>query len=348
MVWTIQQDHSFINLTYELRQQQVFIPKKPEHINTGKNININQIITQKNISDEDIFTTTGTGSDLEKNSMIKRNRFKKMKFFKKSSKNLNNSSIKLTISDKNNSSNDLSKSFHSNNNKNNKSAFDTNFSMQNDSEDKNYDFDIEMDSDDYSNINYQLLENNYIYNETNNIYSKEYLTSLKYEEYEYDTFCQSIIISGLKPTKANLIKKSVNFPPTCGHKECSQTLSFTPSILYSYQNKNKIEQIKISDLIAELIFPFFLKVCFLFDSTKKYPKCEEPIMNVIHNEKGDKYYMVSFFYYKKLNLKKFQERFKINNFKKEIETILQKNLTNDISIFVPESISLISRFPFIN
>ncbi len=348
MVWTIQQDHSFINLTYELRQQQVFIPKKTEHINSGKNININQIITQKNISDEDIFTTTGTGSDLEKNSMIKRNRFKKMKFFKKSSKNLNNSSIKLTISDKNNSSNDLSKSFHSNNNKNNKSAFDTNFSMQNDSEDKNYDFDIEMDSDDYSNINYQLLENNYIYNETNNIYSKEYLTSLKYEEYEYDTFCQSIIISGLKPTKANLIKKSVNFPPTCGHKECSQTLSFTPSILYSYQNKNKIEQIKISDLIAELIFPFGLKVCFLFDSTKKYPKCEEPIMNVIHNEKGDKYYMVSFFYYKKLNLKKFQERFKINNFKKEIETILQKNLTNDISIFVPESISLISRFPFIN
>ena len=119
MVWTIQQDHSFINLTYELRQQQVFIPKKTEHINSGKNININQIITQKNISDEDIFTTTGTGSDLEKNSMIKRNRFKKMKFFKKSSKNLNNSSIKLTISDKNNSSNDLSKSFHSNNNKNN-------------------------------------------------------------------------------------------------------------------------------------------------------------------------------------------------------------------------------------
>ena len=40
VVWTIQQDHSFINLTYELRQQQVFIPKKPEHINTGKNITI--------------------------------------------------------------------------------------------------------------------------------------------------------------------------------------------------------------------------------------------------------------------------------------------------------------------
>jgi len=131
-------------------------------------------------------------------------------------------------------------------------------SAQNSSEDKNdgeiYETDIE--SDDFSNINYQLLEDNYKYNDTNNIYSKEYLSSLKHEDYEYDTFCQSIIISGLKPTKANLMKNSNNFPSICGHNECSQYLSFSPSILYSYQNKNCSEQIKISDLISELIFPF--------------------------------------------------------------------------------------------
>ena len=49
-----------------------------------------------------------------------------------------------------------------------------------------------------------------------------------------------------------------------------------------------------------------------------------------------------------MNLKKFQDRYKVDNFKKEIELILQKNLTTDITILVPESISLISRFPFIN
>ena len=351
VVWIIQQEHSFINLTYELNLQQLSKVKKAEPINSVKNININinKIIVQKNISDEDIFTTSGKGSDFEKNSLVKRNRFKERKISKKSSKNFGINLNKLTISDKNNSSNDLSKSFHSNNQKNNKSAFDlANFSLQNDSDSKNYDNDTEIDSEDYSNINYQLLENNYIYNETNNIYSKGYLSSLKYEEYEYDTFCQSIIISGLKPTRINLLKLTQDFPSVCGHKECSHAYSLSPSILYSYQNKNRLEQIKISDLIAELIFPFGIKVCFLFDSINKYPKCEEPVMNVIHNEKGDKYYMVSFLYYKKMNLKKFQERFKINNFKKEIETILQKNLTNDISIFVPESISLISRFPFIN
>ena len=278
--------------------------------------------------------------------MKKRNNFKEKKILNKSSKNLMHHINKKIISDKNNSSND--KSFYSNNPKN-KNVYDfTNNSELNDSENKNYDYDTDIDSEDCLNINYQLLENNYIYNDTNNIYSKEYLSSLKYEEYEYDTFCQSIIVSGLKSNKMNILKKSINFPSICGHKECSQIGSFSPSILYNYQNKSILDQIIISDLIAELIYPFGIKVCFLFDSTHKYPKCEEPIMNVIHNEKGDKYYIVSFFYYKKMSLQKFQERYKLNNFKKEIELILQKNITYDTSIFVPEGISLISRFPFIN
>ena len=50
--------------------------------------------------------------------------------------------------------------------------------------------------------------------------------------------------------------------------------------------------------------------------------------------------MVSFFYYKKMNLKKFQ--LQSNNLKKDLELILQKNITNDLTIFVPESISFIA------
>ena len=283
--------------------------------------------------------------------MNKKSILSKREFSKKSSKKLINMFSKKNVGDNSLSSKDLNKSYHSSNPKN-KSMFDFgNNSMQNGSDDKNYDNDnneTDIESDDYSNINYQLLEDNFIYNGTNNIYSKEYLSSLKYEEYEYDTFCQSIIISGLKPAKANLIKNTKYFPAICEHNQCSQYFSFAPSILYSYQNKNKNDQLKLSDLIAELIFPCGIKVCFLYNITQKYPKCDESIMNIIRNEKGDKYYIVSFFYYKKMNLKKFQDRYKVDNFKKEIELILQKNLTTDITILVPESISLISRFPFIN
>ena len=331
-VWTIHQDNSFINLTYELRMQQNSKPNKILINGSAKNMKINQEFTKK-ISDEDMITTTytGTGSEFDKNLNILTN--------------VNKKSLS-----KNNSSNDLSKSFTSNNQK---PKSEINYSEQNDSANKNNDNDTDItdiDSEDYLNINYQLLELNYVYKDINNIYSKEYLLSLKNEDYEYDTFCQSIIISGLKPTKANLLTKTVNFPSLCGHKECSQMCSFSPSILFNYQNKNNKDQIKMSDLIAELVFPFGIKVCFLFDSNlNNYPKFEEPIMNIIHNEKGDKYYMVSLIYYKKMNFKKFQQRFnKTNDIKKEIELIIQKNLVNDAIIFVPESVSLISRFPFIN
>ena len=43
--------------------------------------------------------------------------------------------------------------------------------------------------------NYQILEDNSILNDENNIFSKEYISKLNFSEYQYDTFCQSIIIT---------------------------------------------------------------------------------------------------------------------------------------------------------
>ena len=345
-MWTMQQDNSFVNLIYEIEKMEVKNNINIKlNITVGKNININKIISHpKHHLEEEIFTTSGRSINSDKNKKEKKNRLNLD--FPKSSKN---PYLNLKKNPESGSSGELSKSFLSN--PKNKSAYDlwnNSNSGQNDSEDKNYENDSDIESDDLMNINYQLLENNYIFNDTNNIYSKEYLSSLNANEYEYDTFCLCIVISGLKPSKVNIINSSNYFPSLCNHQQCSQYCSFKPSVLYSYQNKTRKDQIQISDLVAELIFPFGLKICFYSDENQKYPKCEEPIMNVIHNEKGDKYYIMSFFYYKKMNLKKFQERFKTNNLKKDLELILQKNISNDIAIFVPESISLISKFPFIN
>ena len=117
--------------------------------------------------------------------MNKKSILSKKEFSQKSSKKLINIFSKKNVVENSLSSKDLNKSYHSNNPKN-KSIFDFgNNSMQNGSDDKNYDNDnneTDIESDDYSNINYQLLEDNFIYNGSNNIYSKEYLSSLKYEE----------------------------------------------------------------------------------------------------------------------------------------------------------------------
>ena len=308
------------------------------NITVGKNININKIVGPKNQSDEDRCNRSTKSSQQEKVQKLNINHF-----FKKGLK------LNLRKNQEGGSSGDLSRSFVSSpKNKNTTDICNNSSSYQNDSEEKNYENDTDVDSDDFMNSNYQLLENNYKYNDTYNIYSKEYLSSVDTKEYDYDTFCQCILISGLKPKIINPINSSNFFPSVCGHQLCSQYISFKPSVLYSYQNKNREEQIQISDLIAGLIFPFGLKICFDYNINQKYPKCDEPMMNLINNEKGDKYYIMSFFYYKKMNLKKFIEAFEAKNLKRDIELILQKNISYDMTIFVPESISLISKYPFFN
>ena len=212
-------------------------------------------------------------------------------------------------------------------------------------------------SSNYSNCNnYQILEDNSIFNDENNIFSKEYLSKLNFSEFQYDTFCQCVLITGLKFLKVNLIEKSEKFPSPCGHKECSILQSITPSILYSYQNPNKKNQIDINELTPYLIFPLGIKICMAYDSLNEYPRKDKPFMNRIENKKGESFYIISLIYYKQMTFKKFQERYKINpllyysnnnknqNFVKEIE-IISKLALNE-TIFVPECISLISRFPY--
>jgi hypothetical protein len=328
VVWTIQKDNSFINLIYECKVQYNSKLHSPK-INLQKKEY--SFIKGNTISDEDINTTTArTGSEYDKNQKL-------------SLHTKNYSSEKKSPSSMVHSSKEIPKLSISYLPKGKNFSDIGNSSGVNDSHDKNFDSQDSINEDCIS--DYQLLENNYIYNETNNIYSKDYISSLNKSEYDYDTFCQCIIISGLKQNKLNVINQSENLPAVCGHKDCSINSSFSPSILYHYKNKNKKYQIQISDLIAELIFPFGIKICFC---EYQYPKCEEPIMNIIHNEVGDKFYMVSFFYYKKMNLKKFDERFKNTNLGKNICKIYKRSITTDIPIYVPESISLISRFPFID
>ena len=204
--------------------------------------------------------------------------------------------------------------------------------------------------------NYQILEDNSILNDENNIFSKEYISKLNFSEYQYDTFCQSIIITGIKPSKANLIEKSEQFPSSCGHEQCSILKSCAPSILYSYQNPNNKYQIDINDLTPYLIFPSGIKICLAYDSLGEYPKQNKPFMNRIENKKGESFYIISLIYYKQMTFKKFEERYKINpllsysnnnknkKFEKDLEII--SILALNETVFIPECISLVSRFPY--
>ena len=203
--------------------------------------------------------------------------------------------------------------------------------------------------------NYLILEDNYINNE-NSLFSKEYISKLNFEEFEYDTFCQCILVTGLKNGKANYIEMSEQFPASCGHRDCSILQSANPSILYSYQNPNKKYQIDINELTPYLVFPLGIKICLSYDILNEYPHQNKPFINRIENKKGELFYITSLIYYKKMTLKKYEERYKINpllsysnrkkniKFEKEME-IISKLALNE-TVLVPECISLISRFPY--
>jgi len=205
-------------------------------------------------------------------------------------------------------------------------------------------------------LDYQILEDNSNISNQNNIFSKDYISKLDYSEYEYDTFCQCVIVTGLKFGKVNLIEKTEKLPASCGHEECSILQSATPSILYSYQNPNKKYQIDINELTPSLVFPLGIKICMIYDSIHQYPKQNKPFINRIENKKGESFYIVSLIYYKQMTIKKYEERYKINpllsynnntkskDFEKEM-VIISKLALNE-TIFVPECISLISRFPY--
>ena len=137
---------------------------------------------------------------------------------------------------------------------------------------------------------------------------------------KYDTFAECIFISGLNSNKLSLIDKSNEYPSICNHEECSLLPSFNAEIL-SFYKKEKID-FELSDLNSKMNFPLGIKLCFFYDEI--YNKSKnifkyDNFMNIIRNEKGDNYYMVSTFYYQSMSLDEYNKKYNINPLKKYIK-----------------------------
>ena len=163
-----------------------------------------------------------------------------------------------------------------------------------------------------SDIKYKILSSNNLIKDSENIYSKEYLSGLNFKEYEYDTFCQAIIKTGLNENNISLSKYSENFPAPCGHELCSKLPALEPNVLTFYQNKNKSNIIDVKQAAtSHLIFPLGIKLCV----EQNYYNEEldnEPLINTIYNIKGDIYYIASLTYYRKITIKNYNKIFNIN------------------------------------
>ena len=186
-----------------------------------------------------------------------------------------------------------------------------------------------------------------------------------------ETFCLGIFISGLKPPieNKNYIDNSYNFIAPCGHKNCSSLLSMKPELISTYINKNSQISQELNYLVANLCFPLGIKLCFEMSNDINNNMKDKNIIqqsqniyyNVIKNAKDDIFYIATLQYFIKMEIKEFKEKYKfdLNSYysqnanKIERKDSNSKRTTTSISqlfegnfIYVPETISLLSKYPF--
>ena len=178
----------------------------------------------------------------------------------------------------------------------------------------------------------------------------------------YKTFCQGFFVSGI-PNQINensIISESTNYLPPCGHKFCSLLYSISPEILYFYKNDNLEVSDDLLKNISNSAFPLGIKICIenSFFSKNIIQIPQQTFFNMIKNNTGEKLYTCTSYYFIKIKNDEFKKKYNFdissffsekqnnNNFQKYILTI--SRLLNGHSFYVPQSITLVSKEPFLN
>ena len=180
-----------------------------------------------------------------------------------------------------------------------------------------------------------------------------------------ETFCSAFFVSGITSpiTESSIIEDSFNFLSTCGHKYCSLLLSIKPKVLHYFKNENFEINDNLLENISNFSFPQGAKVCIegSFESKNIIQSPQQIFYNIIEDNKGEKLYTCTKYYFIRVKNEEFKNiykfdifsymkekliKYKNNYFKKYLQNINQ--LLNGETFFVPQSITLLSKEPFLN
>ena len=206
-----------------------------------------------------------------------------------------------------------------------------------------------------------------------------FLEPIKYEQYLTDinkknkkekhreTFCEGFFISSFPYKDGQVVEKSQSFPSSCGHKECSSLPAMKPEIIFRYPLEDT-KTLELNNLAATICFPTGIKVCY----SENEPEMIKDYVTSITNQKGERYYMVTYHFYLKLTNDIYSKNYEMHPLKqhlmkfadnylnmneeemdKEVTEKIQQNLeiaqelgSRDL-VFVPYCICLISKYPYI-
>ena len=172
----------------------------------------------------------------------------------------------------------------------------------------------------------------------------------------YPTLCEGFIISGISKNFLNedkLFKDSSDFLSTCGHKLCSSLFSVEPEILFSYKKEKLILSEDKIKLIAKLTFPTGVKICLENKLDKKKIKHlpQQISFNIIQDNNDEILYLCTIYHFVKITPNEFIQIYNndISLFYSELFKKLNPKKNNIYDYcYIPEAITLITRYPFFN
>ena len=182
-----------------------------------------------------------------------------------------------------------------------------------------------------------------------------------------ETFCEGFFIASFPQKDGKVIEMSQSYPAHCKHDECSKFPSMKPEIIFRYPLQDT-KTLELNNLAATICFPTGIKVCY---NENENPIDIKDYVTSITNQKGERYYMMTYHFYLKMamseyqrydenplkyNLRKFADPYillreeelteeKINEIQKNME-FYQELGFRDI-VFVPFCICLISKYPYV-
>ena len=200
-------------------------------------------------------------------------------------------------------------------------------------------------------------------NKANN--SGQILSPIKIDiskEKNYESFCSSFFLCSFPYKNGKIMQNSKDYRSTCNHPICSKLISMESEIIYRYP-PNDIDDLELNKLSASICFPTGIKICYTLDNRSTYKSFSTHFIS----EKGQKFYMVIYHFFRKLDsmtynqlyfdnplklyLRQFGENSFCNNMEKEkLESDLMEcqELGFREFVFIPYAIVLISKFPYIN
>ena len=210
-----------------------------------------------------------------------------------------------------------------------------------------------------------------------NLTIESYLESTTYENFikknpkkiieNRETFCSGFFIASFPKKNGKVVENSDFFRPPCGHFKCSKLPAMKPEIIFRYPLKDN-SNLDINNLAASICFPTGIKICYFENN----PTIMKDYVTPITNQKGQRYYMMTYHFFHKMQNNIFTKEYEEHPLKHHLkrfgdaylsmsEDELTENITKEIQesldlcqelgfkdiVYIPYCLCLISKYPYV-